>query len=182
MTKRRNPSPKVKPLMLWHATDKAFERFDPDRSGLGTHFGTYRAAKGRATAISRIRREYKRPTGEWRVTKYKVFVTNPLRTHDFGTWDTEPDVEHHLMRLGLMTPQELPITRRLPDMAAFWRWVRNRIEAAGYDSIVYNNRVEDQGKDSYVIWRDDQIEYAPQPIANPSRRRVRPTTKRRTRR
>lgn len=101
--RRRNPA-KAKPLLLWHATDKAFERFDPDRSGLGTHFGTYRAAKGRATMISRIRRGQKRPTGDWRVTKYKVFVTNPLRTHDFGTWDTHPDVEHHMIRLGLMTP------------------------------------------------------------------------------
>lgn len=176
--RRRNPSVGAKPLLLWHATDKAFERFDPDRSGLGTHFGTYRAAKGRAAHIARIRREQGRPVGDWRVTKYKVFVTNPLRTHDFGTWDTEPDVEHHLIRMGLMTPQELPITRRLPDMAAFWRWVRARIEAAGYDAIVYRNSVEDQGKDSYVLWRDDQIAYAPQPIANPSRRRARTTNRR----
>lgn len=180
MTKRRNSSPKVKPLLLWHATDKAFERFDPDRSGLGTHFGTYRAAKGRATMISRIRRGQKRPGGDWRVTKYKVFVTNPMRVHDFGTWDQPADVEHHMIRVELMSDKELPVTRKLYG-TDFWRWARSRIEAAGYDSIVYQNRVEDQGKDSYVIWRDDQIEYAPQPIANPSRRRTL-TTKRRTRR
>lgn len=168
VARRRNSA--LKPLLLWHATDKAFDRFDPDRSGLGTHFGTYRAAKGRATMLSRIRRGQKRPAGDWRVTKYRVTVTNPLRVHDFGTFDQEADVEHHMIRLGLMTPQELPITRRL-NGAAFWQWVRRRIEDGGYDAIVYRNSVEDAGHDSFVIWNDALIDYAP--VKNPARRRTR---------
>jgi len=175
VARRRNPA-KVRPLMLWHATNRVFSRFDPDRSGLGTHFGTYRAAMGRLRTASKhgLRAKESDP---WRATKYRVRIERPLRTVDIGGWDDEPNIEHVLIAAGVMTPLDLHVTRSITG-ADFWRWVRARIEAAGYDSIVYRNKVEDVGKDSYIVWRGDQIEYAPQPITNPSRRRARPMKRR----
>lgn len=164
--RRRNPA---KPRVLWHATDKAFDRFDPDRSGLGTHFGTYRAASHRKAQASKSGARASDPK-TWRVTKYRVALANPLRLRDAGAWDSEADVEAAMLAGGVMTRADYAESRRHSG-APFWRWARAKIEAAGYDAVVYRNTLEDRGHDSFVVWRDDQIEYAPAPVANPSRTR-----------
>jgi hypothetical protein len=109
-------------------------------------------------------------SGPWRATKYRVRIERPLRATDIGGWEDEPNMERLLIHEGVMTPQDLHITRSISG-AAFWSWVRARIEAAGYDSIVYRNRVEDIGQDSFIVWRDDQIDYEPHPVASPTRKR-----------
>ena len=156
-----------KARLLWHATNRAFDRFDPDRSGLGTHFGTYRAATGRQRQASSSGSRAGE-AGAWKATKYRVTMARPLRVKDVGAWDSEADVEHGLLQSGVMNRADLRESRSLSG-AAFWRWARARIEAAGYDAVVYRNNLEDVGKDSFVLWRDDQIEYAP--LANPLRKR-----------
>jgi hypothetical protein len=144
---------RAKPIVAWHATDRVFDRFDPDRSGLGTHFGTYRAAAGRKRQIGKFRG----PAGEWRVTKYALRFASALRTDDIGGWDDEPQVEAMLLRYGVIRATDLHDSRRLSG-AAFWSWARRRLADAGYDAIAYENRVEDKGRDSYVVWNNGIID------------------------
>lgn len=152
-TKRRSWRNGAKRLALWHATDRVFDRFDPDRSGLGTHFGTYRAATDRKRQIGKFRS----PAGEWRVTKYALHIAKPLRTDDIGGWDDEPQVEAMLLRYRIIAPVDLHDSRRLSG-AAFWSWARRKLADAGYDAIVYASRIEDAGRDSYVVWDNNLIE------------------------
>lgn len=169
-TPASRPNP-PKALSLWHATPHRFDAFDPDRSGLGTHFGTRRAATFRMRHAGGLQGN----RGAWSVDRYLVSLRKPLRLRDTGDWTTEAGTEGALIAAGVLSPADLPESRRHSG-ADFWRWARRRIEAAGYDSVVYANRGEDAGNDSYVVWSGDQIRRAPAKparVQNPPRGRRR---------
>lgn len=135
---------------LYHATTANFDAFDHNASGLGTHFGTRRAAEWRAAHIlgQRGRR--------WRLLRVGTAIANPLRMDDALSWDSEADVEAALLRAGVMQRADYRETRKLSG-PEFWRWARRRIEALGYDAVVYENRVEHKGSDSFILWNNDLI-------------------------
>jgi ribosomal protein S18 acetylase RimI-like enzyme len=171
----RRPSTRANPpksLSLWHATPHRFDAFDPDRSGLGTHFGTRRAAAFRMRHAGGLQGN----RGAWSLDRYLIAARRPLRLRDTGDWTTEAGTEGALIAAGVLSPSDLPEARRHSG-ADFWRWARHRIEDAGYDSVVYTNNGEDAGNDSYVIWNHDQIQRSPARPARvvnppPARRRV----------
>ena len=138
----------AKTLDVWHATQGNFSNFDPDKSGLGTHFGSHLAAGSRGLGVK---------GGGWSLRPYTIKVNRPLRLPDIGSWDSEPDVEHALIQAAVIPRTALRESRQLSG-PVFWKWARGKIEAAGYDSVVYQNRVEHQGADSWIIWEDGQIQ------------------------
>jgi hypothetical protein len=87
--------------------------------------------------------------------QYPVVVSanNPLRLPDSGTWHAE-DVVRSLGKatqtnpatgnnLPMFPPEELKSLNSIGD-------VRNYIASKGYDSIVYRNKSEDTGHDSFI--------------------------------
>jgi hypothetical protein len=84
--------------------------------------------------------------------KSYLSVNNPLRMQDLGTWSAQSILAHtpnttvHEHKLHLAESNE----------AAF-EIVRKAIIGQGYDSIVYENAVEDPGSDSYIVFNRAQI-------------------------
>lgn len=131
----------------FHSTPYLFVELDHDRSGLGTHFGTYKAAVDRLSAIEVAGESYDR------VLVYELNVKHPLVIpEDAGDWDTPSSVAY-LLR-GRVDLSGLTSTR---DKKATFAYMRKAIEAAGYDSIAYKNDVEDVGQWSWIVWRSDLI-------------------------
>jgi len=94
------------------------------------------------------------------VRRYKILSSNPLLLDDVGAWDSLPDVEHALIKVGVMPLEELPNSRQLNGSAA-WEHLRDLIESAGYDSVVYANRLEDRGSLSYIVWDRSMVQRLP---------------------
>jgi hypothetical protein len=86
------------------------------------------------------------------IKKSYLSVNNPLRMQDLGTWSAQsiltniPNITAHEHKLHLTESNE----------AAF-EIVRQAIIGQGYDSIVYENTVEDPGNDSYIVFNETQI-------------------------
>lgn len=151
-------------MIRYHGTRAPeFTTLDHARSGLGTHFGTRRSARQRVQMLGRFRE------GEPRIERYRLLVKNPLRMRDIGAWDSLPDVVFSLRvnqpfgRKGpnILSLDDIRAWRAIDSTADAWDFVRRKIEEHGYDSIVYQNSVEDRGKDSYIVWRDDLVEKLP---------------------
>lgn len=151
-------------MIAYHGTRApVFGALDHARSGLGTHFGTRRSAHQRVRALGRFQ------AGASRVERYRLSVRNPLRLRDIGAWDSLPDVAFSL-RIEQPFGGAGPDILRADDLRAFrafrtdaeaWDFLRRKIEERGYDSVVYQNAVEDAGSDSYIVWRDELIEKLP---------------------
>lgn len=140
-------------MIYYHGTlGSGFDAFEHDRSGLGTHFGTQRAARHRIRLLGGLR------SGASRTISCRLFVKNPLRMRDIGAWDSLPDVEAALRAQqpfgdrgpGILSLEDVRIARTLGDSEA-WQFLRRKIEDHGYDSVVYRNAVEDRGCDSYIV-------------------------------
>ena len=162
----------------WHGTFGGFEVFEHDRSGLGTHFGTERSADERLRRPSDepyidedededgnvIEREiYETEYSEERpydseMRKYELAITNPLRCHDIGKWNDVTVVVGELAYRNIIADGEAVIqslaVRRSEEV---WPILRAAIEAKGYDSVVYQNKFEDIGSDSWIVWDNAKL-------------------------
>lgn len=171
----------------YHGTPNKFVELDHDKSGLGTHFGTVRAASERLESVtfSPTRKKTQNPAT---VKVYELHVKNPLvltdkvgRSVDLGMWKWW-DIADSLAEMGVLTqsqhndmyallgpppwyvPLDVPQAERLVTRDGnvlqryAFQYLRDQIEAAGYDSVAYENRFEDVGSTSYIVWRSDLIE------------------------
>lgn len=131
----------------YHGTPGGFGELDPNKSGLGTHFGTERAAQER-------REKHQTGGADWEIRSFDLDVQNPLRMKDIWIWDDAERVRDQLYFRGVLL---------LRDVAAIeagqpaWEVLRAAIERAGYDCIVYRNETEGGGDDSYIVWRSEKI-------------------------
>lgn len=136
----------------FHSTPYKFELIDPDKSGLGSHFGTFQAA------YDRFEKEYGAPEdnnyGPSRIIHYALDVKNPLRLGDVGNWDDVRAVADELeahgfnkweVRSCLIDQRDRKITQPFP-------FLRKLIESKGYDSVAYKNDIEHKGSWSYCVW------------------------------
>ena len=94
--------------------------------------------------------------GGWKIKPFDVNLGKSLRMVDVGGWDSEQQIEHGLIKAGVIEPKDLIESRRLSGVA-FWKWARGKVEGAGYKSVVYSNRLEDPGSNAYIVWHSNQI-------------------------
>jgi 2'-5' RNA ligase len=125
-----------RPLIVYHATNKDFAAFDPDLSDLGAHFGTTEQASDIA--------HMERP-GERTMPVY-LSIEKPLRLRDMGSFNYDRVLEQ-LVERGMVSPRRADEIHREARKEKGRRLqatkkVREIIEAAGYDGVVYLNREE----------------------------------------
>lgn len=146
-----------KEARAYHGTPGGFHVFEHDRSGLGTHFGTERAAEDRGDDLSRTRN-----FDTWEVREYELSVSNPLRLPDVIAWDGPHDVAEALANAGVISRDDVSRYEDYgspPEVAQMWAKLRARIEAAGYDAVVYKNMEEGGGADSWIVWDNSKLQW-----------------------
>ena len=83
--------------------------------------------------------------------RFLIDVQNPIRMPDLGVWGVGDIAKHaHIKKDELSEMFDLGATDR-------YEWLKNKLKANGYDSIVYTNAVEDKGSDSYIVFDPSQI-------------------------
>lgn len=126
-----------RPLVMYHGTGHDFDEFAPH-----SHFGTSRAANHRLG--------HRKPATGAHIRPVYLSIKNPLRVDD-----AEASEESSLLRSivsGTYPDLDPGLARREGAYAA--------AAAAGYDGLVYNNRMEDRGKLSWVIFDPKQVRSA----------------------
>lgn len=127
----------------FHGTPEAFDRFE--MFSLGVHFSTgWRVAQQFAGG----------PDG-W-IIAARLSIRRPLRMPDLATWEVRDLVANALDRGGLTVTQadalDALITEARYDDGDFHR----ALATNGFDSIVYDNRVEGGG-DSFIVFHPRHI-------------------------
>lgn len=165
--------PNGEPRVLYHGTSgDYFDEFNV--FGLATHFGTREAAESILQLHSGVpRSDMPRTMNYWqgaRVHPVHLAVRNPVRVPDPTNWDA--DFLLYLLRAeGVITQEEHD---KLYDQ---WErefetdhesgrdCIREALVRKGYDAIVYTNKHEDKGSDSYIVFSAQQVRSA---IASPA--------------
>ncbi|WP_455233387.1 ADP-ribosyltransferase-containing protein [Geopseudomonas aromaticivorans] len=107
---------------------------------------TARAAAARA---ARLARQVAQPMA------VHLNIRNPLRMRDLGVWPAQ-----EIAREAGFSADELRAVAEAGDADAQYAEVRRRLEAKGYDGIVYTNEVEHIGSESFIAFRPEQIKSA----------------------
>lgn len=123
----------AKGIQAFHGTNTSIDNFRPL-----THFGTETAAK------QRLNLKYK---GEGDVLPVTLDIKNPLKVKDAYASD-EASLLNAIKR-GEFPQLNLKTATNEGTAAA--------LQEAGYDGMVYNNRMEDRGKLSYVNLTPEQV-------------------------
>lgn len=127
------------PLKVYHGTDAHFSAFAPD-----SHFGTRRAAN------DRIRNRFGKDRVGQHIIPVYLRITNPLRV-------TDAEASNESMLLNAIVRGKYP---DLDPVVARKEGAYEAARRAGYDGLVYNNRFEDRGKNSWVIFHPSQAKSA----------------------
>lgn len=133
---------KGQPLVVHHGTNLDFETFLPL-----SHFGTARSANDR---LSTQRNLYGGTLAGQHVVPVYLSIRHPLRVTDADA-SGEATLLNSAIR-GQYPDLDVGLMRRHGAVYA--------AEQAGYDGFVYSNRMEDAGRDSWVIFRPDQVRSA----------------------
>jgi hypothetical protein len=124
---------KGEPLVCYHAT-----KYDFDTFAELTHFGTAVAASDRI--------KFKGIQDGSRTIPVYLSISEPLRVTDADASD-EATMLNSTIR-GKYPDLDVNVMRR--------KGVKAALADAGYDGMVYVNRMEDRGKDSWVILHPSQ--------------------------
>ena len=153
---------KGNPKVVYHGTSVDFDEFE--KGEFGFHFGTAEQANQRIDNIE-----------GGNVMPVYLNITNPIEMQDdLGTWDVKNEWIKYLdnwERDGLLVdmakklPQfqtELDLFYYIKDIKSgnnFTQELTNLFKQAGYDGIVYPNRIEGPGT-SYIAFNANQIKSA----------------------
>lgn len=160
-------------LVLHHATNRTFDRFGKT-SDIGFHFGTAAQAANRRRIM--IQRGEAMPEDPWRVVSCALAVRNPLViADDPGIWNPRwltatlssfldhgdrSEIRRLATEMDGRTPGS-PITQREKAILDEWfKTLRQALERAGHDGIVYRNVFESSGKAiewSWTAFRNKQV-------------------------
>jgi len=132
------------PRVMYHGTESDVESFFP-----GSHFGTRAAAKQRL-AERMGWDEAARDGDAANILLVYLRIENPLRVTDAEASD-EATLLSSIIK-GKYPDLDVNTARRKGAMRA--------AKDAGYDGFVYNNRMEDRGRKSYVAFEPTQIKSA----------------------
>lgn len=117
-------------------------------SELGTHFGTPKAAEDILSRSPHLPADAK-------TFPVVIKTSNPIRMPDLGSWGKGPinDWMHSQVdKYGSKFPFD-----REEITEAYKKGIkgfRDLLEKKGFDSVVYKNKVEDPGSDSYIIFKE----------------------------
>lgn len=134
------------PQVLYHGTDQRFREFSRT-SDIGFHFGDKATAEDRARQIE--------AGDQTRLMPVYLKADNPLRLPDLNEWGGY-ELANALRDEGVFTQDEIDALPDVLDRVA----VRDALAAKGYDSIVYANRFEGGGTDSYIVFEPTQVKSA----------------------
>lgn len=85
-------------------------------------------------------------------------INNPIRLKENRTLSWESlDIAHELVRVGVMTSEEFTDLEYNIPLEMQPEYIKNIIKSKGYDGIVYENKREDVGSDSYIPLDNSQI-------------------------
>ncbi len=140
--RRQRVSAAVPPL-VFHGTPDDFECFEI--FGLGVHFTVDRAVAEKFAGGR-----------EGRIVAARLLVRRPLRVPDLATWGVHDVVANTLDRGGLDPRQAAALHASISNATYDDRDLHAALAVHGFDSLVYDNRVEGGG-DSYVVFRKEQI-------------------------
>lgn len=140
--------------VVYHATSSDFDAFDTSKGDLGAHFGTLEQANH--VAQNRL-------GGMALIMPVWLNMSNPLRLKDVGSFHAD-GIAKQLESKGLLPrgegkriEKEIDLNWRLRDK--YDPIVRDLIQKAGYDGVVYKNTQEGDG-DSYIAFNATQIKSA----------------------
>lgn len=143
-----------RPLVVHHGTDAEFEGFGKSRD-LGTHFGSRGQAEKRIADLV-TERKIRRPGTRNRIVSALIRVVNPVVVPDDPiAWPASYMIS--LFR-RFIPDAEMPRLVRLAEgadparAAAAKAYIRDRIIAAGHDSILYRNVIESAHRARSVEW------------------------------
>lgn len=134
------------PLVVWHGSTwnpiaepsgAAVFRTGEGETGSGAHFGTRQAAEERGSDRK-----------NWNLASVFLNMRNPLRVADTGYW-TPGDIVAEVRK----TEEDFPWLDN-------WDEIKAELKRRGYDGMVYENAVEDEGSDSYIAFEPTQIKSA----------------------
>lgn len=151
--------------MVFHGSAKPWEdtKFKLPEQEIGVHVGTQRAAHDIMVKTANGKPEdwdtfaenfgafvpdYNKP----RIFPLRINVKNPLRLEDLGTW-YPGSVGLAMKRTGHFTEEEIhnAVRKAGSDIPKAAQNLRDLLHKKGFDGIVYENVVEDPGKDSYIL-------------------------------
>jgi hypothetical protein len=155
---------KGRPKIVYHGTTvpAAIEIFKTNvASQLGAHFGSLKAASSFVEADPVNFNS--RATDDLRLQIYPVYIKleNPLELEDRGAWGASNVLPQLVKKFG--EEAVAPIRAAVESAgspASKSQALKAGIEQLGYDGIVYANFVEDNGRDSYIAFRPEQIKSA----------------------
>lgn len=154
------------PLRVFHGTRRDFEQFCPQpNSHLGFHFGSAEQANKRLQVMLRedcylwgLTRD--QALSGHQVRAHYLRIINPLRTVDAGDWSNPYAAWEALNKAtrGALAEQMLPMIEQTSRQERL-SILRRRIQALGFDGVVYRNHIEGQG-DSWIALESGQIRSA----------------------
>jgi hypothetical protein len=135
-----------RPITVYHGTNIPFDRFEYTED-IGFHFGTLETARTRLDQIG-----WDGIVDDDRlIMSVNLLMKNPLRLPDLLTWKPSA-VLNALRDAGVITQEVADEFDGEVDID----FVREALDAAGYDGIVYQNATEGGG-DSYIALDADRV-------------------------
>ena len=157
---RDNPTPGGV-IRAFHGTNMDIKGGAFDTSGLGTHFGTKKAASDRLKEIKTY--SWRKADHEGAIIPVHIKLKKPYPIHDFDNWTDEDLLEWVLDDDTL----DFSVWGKSGTKAGFLADAQFGGDAAediklllqrnGYDGLVYTNRGEDVGSTSYTVFEPDQV-------------------------
>src|SRR5262249_35197744 len=137
-----------RPRVVYHSSPFNFEEFDPSRiAHFGFHFGSLTQAKSMPKA----------KVGGGQMYAVYLRLEKPLRLPDLGTWSVDSLV-HELQKRKIITRGDADVVYDSRDPN---KELREFVQAAGYDGVVYRNDVEGRrAADSFIVFEPTQIKSA----------------------
>jgi hypothetical protein len=146
------------PLPVFHATGSDFDKFRRAKYDIGFHIGTAGQANERAEVKS-LNSEISGIQYTPNVMKLYTNIRNPITLRDLGGWDT-PSVWYQLLNMAddpnnkkapLTKDEVLEFALQYQDAHGVWKpnslfQLKKLLSSKGYDSVVYNNKFEIEGK------------------------------------
>lgn len=131
---------------VYHVTDRDFEIFDTRQEmRFGAHFSE------KKIPVEKIAESVGIDLEKAKRIEVVLNVKNPLRLPDLVYWEAK-DIVNELAKKGIIVPSRDFLGSK------FWEYsdIISAIKKAGYDSIIYKNKIEGGG-DSIIAFSPDQI-------------------------